>query len=189
MFLAKMFPIELYLIDFSDLALAAARENARRLEVENVKLVRGDILHMPFPDNEFDVVYSGGVNEHFEGAWRRQSFAEMLRICKPEGVVLVHVPNALCIPYRLGKFILELTGLWKWGLEIPYSRTEIAQLSRILGGTWRIEASGDSSFLGSFMWLPPLIFLRPNKLGAWLLANLRLFDCLTLRIIYQNGYL
>lgn len=67
----------------------------------------------------------------------------------------------------------ERTGLWRWGLEIPYSRNEIKTLSKILRGQWSVEAAGDASFLGSFMWLPPLLLIRPTRVGRWMSQRLR----------------
>jgi SAM-dependent methyltransferase len=48
--------------------------------------------HIPFPDNEFDVVFSSNVLEHVHGLDRLQK--EMWRVLKPDGVALHIVPSA-----------------------------------------------------------------------------------------------
>lgn len=57
----------------------------------HLKLVGGDVSQMPFADETFDLYYSGGVVEHFEGGAER-SLREARRVLKKDGVLLVSVP-------------------------------------------------------------------------------------------------
>ena len=48
--------------------------------------VRGDGMALPFRNNSFDVVYSSNVAEHIPHPWVMGE--EMLRVCKPGGLVI-----------------------------------------------------------------------------------------------------
>jgi SAM-dependent methyltransferase len=76
---------------------------AERGEVE---MVCGDGFCLPFADGEFDVVYSLGLIEHFHSEQSGDMVAEHQRVCKPEGLVIVAVPNYLNLPHTLRKLIL-----------------------------------------------------------------------------------
>jgi ubiquinone/menaquinone biosynthesis C-methylase UbiE len=54
-------------------------------------LCAGDVGALPFPDATFDLYYSGGVVEHFEGGADR-ALAEARRVLKPGGILLISVP-------------------------------------------------------------------------------------------------
>jgi 2-polyprenyl-3-methyl-5-hydroxy-6-metoxy-1,4-benzoquinol methylase len=54
-------------------------------------LVLGDIRRMPLKDRTFDLIYSGGVVEHFEDT--TETLREYLRVLKPNGVAILSVPN------------------------------------------------------------------------------------------------
>jgi SAM-dependent methyltransferase len=47
---------------------------------------------LPFADESFDVVVSGQTFEHVGHFWKL--FAEMVRVCRPDGVVIVVAPSA-----------------------------------------------------------------------------------------------
>jgi arsenite methyltransferase len=50
-----------YGLDMTDEMLALARDNQRKAGVENVELLKGEIEHIPLPDNSVDVVISNCV--------------------------------------------------------------------------------------------------------------------------------
>jgi ubiquinone/menaquinone biosynthesis C-methylase UbiE len=54
--------------------------------------VRGDISHLPFSDNSFDVVTANMVVEHLEEP--AAQFREIRRVLKPTGMFIFHTPNA-----------------------------------------------------------------------------------------------
>jgi len=54
-------------------------------------LCAGDVSHLPFADKTFDLYYSGGVVEHFEGG-AEKSLQEARRVLKKNGVLLISVP-------------------------------------------------------------------------------------------------
>lgn len=62
-----------------------------RLSAEGIAMSRGDLLHMPFEDSQFDVAIASQVLEH---VIRRNLFCrELSRIVKPSGKILIFVPN------------------------------------------------------------------------------------------------
>ncbi len=81
--------------------LAAARERYERAHrpVE-LEVVAGDIFDLPFPADEFDLVFNSGVLEHYTEASRRATvISEMARVARPGGLVAISVPN-LHHPFR-----------------------------------------------------------------------------------------
>lgn len=59
---------------------------------KNLKLLVGDITHMPFKANTFDKVILSEVAEHLEND--EAAFKEIYRVLKPGGFLLITVPNA-----------------------------------------------------------------------------------------------
>lgn len=90
--------------------------------------VQGDIFHIPFKDNSFDLVYNSGVIEHFPEPYNLAAINEMKRITKHGGRIVVIVPNSLCIWYRIGKFIATLLGKFEFGYEEDYSPWRLKKL-------------------------------------------------------------
>ena len=80
---------------------------------------RADMLKpLPFKDDVFDTVFSCGVFEYFSDQEIREILKEAFRVARKQ--VIIMVPNALSIPYRIGKFYMERTGTWEWGGERPF---------------------------------------------------------------------
>lgn len=63
----------------------------------HVDALKGDGFALPFKDNSFEVVYSEGVIEHFPIERSIQMLKEHARVCKPEGTVIVSVPNKFAL--------------------------------------------------------------------------------------------
>lgn len=70
-----------------------AQATLRRLRATNetLMLCSGDVAALPFQDASFDLYYSGGVVEHFEGG-AELALREARRVLRPNGVLLVSVP-------------------------------------------------------------------------------------------------
>jgi ubiquinone/menaquinone biosynthesis C-methylase UbiE len=73
-------------LDFARNALARLRAHDPHLT-----LCAGDVTALPFRDASFDLYYSGGVVEHFEGG-ADAALREARRVLKPGGVLLISVP-------------------------------------------------------------------------------------------------
>ena len=84
---------------------------------------RGTFCHadmtqpLPFETGSFDMVFSCGVFEYFPAETIRKIVAEALRASRKR--VIIMVPNALSLPYRLGMWHMKRTEQWPWGGEVP----------------------------------------------------------------------
>ena len=68
------------------------RDSLRRLRGrQDLKVCAGDVGRLPFRSESFDLYYSGGVVEHFEGGAER-ALLEARRVLRPDGVLLISVP-------------------------------------------------------------------------------------------------
>jgi len=174
-------------VDFSPSALKIVEQSYRERGLRNYLLILADIKSMPIKDNCVDLIYGGGVLEHFldtEGAVK-----ELRRVLKVGGVSFTTVPylNLTALTYR------QLTG------HIP-NFPILKQLAefvhcKILKGNHMLYGY-ELSFLGSTMkkihekagfkkvtidrfkiTVSPLfvknIFLK--RICAWLVCNSRLF--------------
>jgi arsenite methyltransferase len=72
-----------YGLDMTDEMLALARENQRKAGVENVEFLKGEIEHIPLPDNSLDVVISNCVINL--SADKDRVLREAFRVLKPGG--------------------------------------------------------------------------------------------------------
>lgn len=113
------------LVDRSERALDEARERFDRLSLA-ARFLKGDLL---LGDRRwtggYDVSLSVGVIEHFKGEARTRVLNMHADVLKPNGLCVVSVPHARCLPYRFWKSYLELRGWWPYGLEIPYGKAEL----------------------------------------------------------------
>lgn len=72
-----------YGLDMTDEMLALARENQRKAGIENVEFLKGEIEHIPLPDNSVDVIISNCVINL--SADKGQVQREAFRVLKPGG--------------------------------------------------------------------------------------------------------
>ncbi len=72
-----------YGLDMTDEMLALARENQRKAGVENFEFLKGEIEHIPLPDDSIDVVISNCVINL--SADKGQVLKEAFRVLKPGG--------------------------------------------------------------------------------------------------------
>ena len=72
-----------YGLDMTDEMLALARENQRRSGLTNVEFLKGEIEHIPLPDNSVDVIISNCVINL--SADKDRVIAEAFRVLKPGG--------------------------------------------------------------------------------------------------------
>ncbi len=79
-------------IDPSLGAVLAARRICADLKID-AEFVVGDARFLPFPEGTFDAVYSYSVIQHFSKEDARGAFAEAVRVAKPDGAVLIQMPN------------------------------------------------------------------------------------------------
>jgi arsenite methyltransferase len=72
-----------YGLDMTDEMLALAKENQRKAGVDNVEFLKGEIEHIPLPDNSVDVIISNCVINLSSDKERVMS--EAFRVLKPGG--------------------------------------------------------------------------------------------------------
>lgn len=75
-------------IDLSqEMVRSASRRNAQAIEAGRVTLLQGDILSLPFTDNQFDKVFS--IQTLYFWSDLPRTLAEIFRVLKPGGVLVV----------------------------------------------------------------------------------------------------
>jgi len=72
-----------YGLDMTDEMLALANENKRKAGIDNVEFLKGEIEHIPLPDNSVDVIISNCVINL--SADKDQVLREAFRVLKPSG--------------------------------------------------------------------------------------------------------
>ncbi|MCK4781677.1 methyltransferase domain-containing protein [Candidatus Parcubacteria bacterium] len=87
-------------IDFSPTALKIAKRMLEAKGIKNYLLIQGDILNMPIKTNTVDLIYGGGVIEHFKNT--QTCINELYRVLKEDGVSFNTVPylNLGSLTYR-----------------------------------------------------------------------------------------
>src|SRR5207247_6246474 len=72
-----------YGLDMTDEMLALANENKRKAGADNVEFLKGEIEHIPLPDNSVDVIISNCLINL--SAAKSQLLREAFRVLKPGG--------------------------------------------------------------------------------------------------------
>lgn len=105
---------ETYCLDINKSILKAAEKNFNNEGVKG-KFITGDVEKSPFDDNQFDVVTSFGLLEHFENP--EIAISEMVRILKPGGLFFADiVPNRFSCQ-TIGNLFNSLSVLIYWSLK------------------------------------------------------------------------
>lgn len=74
---------------------AASYVERARAKVPNATIIQADVHDMPFEDNQFDSVVCSEVLEHLISPFT--ALAEIHRVLKPEGTLVISVPNGMSI--------------------------------------------------------------------------------------------
>jgi SAM-dependent methyltransferase len=90
-------------------------------------------LRMGIRDGTFDVVWNGGVIEHFTDEGKILLMKEMYRITRPGGLLVILAPNADGWPFMAGKWIAQRRGKWIFGFEDDLSARKFRSLAKEAG--------------------------------------------------------
>ena len=154
-----------------------------------LKAVRADVRRLPFADASFDVIYSMGTIEHFDES--ADAVAEMARVLKPGGRVILGVPNRLDPFLRpLLVWLLWVLGHYGYGFEKSYSRRALRRMLQRAGLTV-IDESGILFMPGWLRMADLAAHTRAPRLAPVTRAGVRLFAWLDRRFprLRRHGYL
>ena len=114
-----------YGLDMTDEMLALANENRRKSGLENVEFLKGEIEHIPLPDNSVDVIISNCVINL--SADKDKVLREAFRVLKPGGRLAVSdvVTRGEMLP-ELRQSILAWVGCIAGALEENEYRGKLA---------------------------------------------------------------
>ncbi len=114
-----------YGLDMTDDMLALARENQRKAGVENVEFLKGEIEHIPLPDNSVDVIISNCVI-NLSGD-KDQVLREAFRVLKPGGRFAVSdVVTRGAVPKEVRKSMLLWVGCIAGALQDEEYKAKLA---------------------------------------------------------------
>ncbi len=114
-----------YGLDMTDEMLALANENKRKAGAENVEFLKGEIEHIPLPDNSVDVIISNCVINL--SADKDRVFAEAFRVLRPGGRLAVSdVVTRGEVDPRIRQNILLWVGCVAGALEESEYRDKLA---------------------------------------------------------------
>ena len=116
------------LVDKSPKALDFARGHLRQQGLKAEYYLQ-DATGMDFADEKFDVVWNGGVIEHFTDEGKVALIREMWRIVSPEGILLILAPNRWDIPFSLAQRLAKRRGTWQFGYEDDLSYLRLRRLA------------------------------------------------------------
>ncbi len=106
------------LLDWSIENLTFSRQLFETIGIKG-KFCQADMTKpLPFENGSFDTVFSCGVFEYFTDEQIKNILKEAFRVSKKR--VIIMVPNALSIVYRMGYWYMKKTKKWNWGGERPF---------------------------------------------------------------------
>ncbi len=113
-----------YGLDMTDEMLALANENKRKSGIENVEFLKGEIEHIPLPDNSVDVIISNCVINL--SADKDRVLREAFRVLKPGGRFAVSdVVTRGDIPAEIRKSVLFWVGCVAGAMEETEYRNKL----------------------------------------------------------------
>ena len=116
-----------YGLDMTDQMLALARENQRKAGLENVEFLKGEIEHIPLPDDSVDVIISNCVINL--SADKDKVLREAFRVLKPGGRFAVSdVVTRGAMPSAIREQVLLWVGCISGALEETEYQTKLANV-------------------------------------------------------------
>jgi SAM-dependent methyltransferase len=137
--LDRFIPLEkLCLLDASSNALEFARTLVPEHLRDRVECFQGDAFELPFATASFDLCWNVGVIEHYPAPLLLDIVREMLRVTKPDGRVVVGIPNrhsiatlkALLLGTSFARRQLEFIPGYRFDTERLYGNRDLARIFR-----------------------------------------------------------
>jgi 2-polyprenyl-3-methyl-5-hydroxy-6-metoxy-1,4-benzoquinol methylase len=125
-------------VDIAEASVELSIKNAKELGVTNSRFELGDCLNLSYQD-EFDVVWSQGLMEHFE---RPEEVArEHYKTTRPGGIALISVPYRYS--YHAVWYILTrpkfLRPLWPWTEQLFLNKKQLLAIGQTLTPKARVH--------------------------------------------------
>ena len=172
-----------------DVAFDIVREARAVLGEHRPRLAVADVRALPFRPGSFDLVYSMGTIEHFPEY--ASAVAEVFRVLRPGGTVIVGVPNKLDPFLRpLLVHFLNLAGRYDYGMEKSFTPGALRRL--LEGAGFRVTRTTGILFVPGWLRMLDLwchTRARPlGRLTGWLVGP---FAWLYERVpaVRRHGYL
>lgn len=86
-------------LDLAAEHVATARRRTAGLPCD---VVRGDVLHLPYPDDRFDAVWCANTVQYLPDASLRQALSEMRRVVRPGGLIAIKEIDVSVVTARPG---------------------------------------------------------------------------------------
>lgn len=105
----------------TDLSVDGVLEKIAELKLNNAHAEVADATKLQYADNTFDIVFSDAAIQYMNQF--EQAIAEMVRVLKPGGVLLLSVINWWNLPHLLDKKMMGEK--YPWGTEKSFTKNEI----------------------------------------------------------------
>lgn len=117
-----------YLLDYSKPALELAEKKFAALKLKG-NFLYGNAFDLDlFKKVNFNLSWSFGTAEHFEGQIRKDFFNLHFDYIVKDGVTIISCPYKYAINYRIWMHYALKFKEWDYGLEIPFSKSEYVSL-------------------------------------------------------------
>lgn len=147
--------------------LGKAQALLARCHIENVTLLSCAAEALPFPDAQFDFVFSSSVLEHV--SQRRETLREMYRVLKPSGQMIIAVPTHVASFCAFPHLALYIGIRAVQVLVRKLAQRNMFQGERVLGVREAVERDHARSFgaAGAAFWQNHRSFPLPEPHGAY----------------------
>lgn len=118
------------IVDINESALDFSRRIAKQYGIEHkIKYVIDNALNLRRVDDDYDLVWSGGLLEHFESHEQKSILRKHIRVCRNGGKVIILVPHRKAFLYYITKIIAQRLKTWPYGPEEPLEREDFPEFN------------------------------------------------------------
>jgi len=174
-------------IDISSQFIQRAKDNQKQLHASNIELILGNVRHLPFSSNMYNVVYSFSSLYHIPAV--EQVILEISRVLKTKGICVLDFGNVFSLNTIVCKAYPNLARPYHISVEQMLSIFNKANLSIITHKAFQITPMWSKRPL----WLYPLLSdiwvklmskkIKGKMLDEWL-SNLSLLKYFAFRHVF-----